>query len=297
MKKLLAVFLAFSAALCLSAAGTAAENGDPSMGTYYRMKVTPEKVLAGDTVMIDIELTNNTGEDFLSQVMLCDPDGNCVDDFDGEILKAGGSLSWSGFWTVKEEQLKVRKICYTAEYRYRDRNGEEQDACRTVQKMILPDPKRTPEPTPEPSPEPTSRPEDRPKVILYSVLKEKKENGSTGIGLCCIDTDGELWSAEPAEEVPDKDILQVLAERRGMKSRGKITGSRYGGKYVDADRMKAMAVMVDTVPAAIETPEKTGADIGENAVYALKYDPDGNPEAVLLGTSGDTRAPRRCTGL
>ena len=296
MKKLLAVLLILAAALCVSAACTAEKKRDPSMGTYYTMKVTPDKVLAGDTVMVDIVLENNTGEDFLSPVTLCDPDGNCVEDFDGEIVKAGGKLSWSGFWTVTEEQLKARKICYTAVYRYRDRDGEEQEARRIVQKMILPDSKRTPEPTPVPTPEPTPRPEDRPKVILYSVLKEKTEDGSTGISLCCIDADGELWSLEAADAEGNGEILQLLRERRGMKSEGKITGSKYGGKYVDRERIRELAVMADCVPAAAETPEKTGAGIGENAVYALKYDPDGNPEAVLLGMSGDAVFENRDPG-
>ena len=128
---------------------------------------------------------------------------------------------------------------------------------------------------------------DGQRVILYSVLKEKTEDGSTGISLCCIDADGELWSLEAADAEEDEEILQLLQERRGMKSEGKITGSKYGGKYVDRERIKELAVMAETVEKAAGVPEETGAGIGEYSVYAVQYDPDGNPEPVLLGVSGD----------
>lgn len=128
---------------------------------------------------------------------------------------------------------------------------------------------------------------DSQRVILYSVLKEKTEDGNIHTSLCCIDAEGELWSLESADAEENEDILQLLRERRGMKSEGTITGSKYDGKYVDRERIREMAVMADTAEAAAGVPEETGADIGEYAVYAVKYDPDGNPEPVLLGISGD----------
>lgn len=148
----------------------------------------------------------------------------------------------------------------------------------------------------EPEPDPAPVQEERPNVILYSVLKEKAEDGTIRVSFCCIDASGGLWNAEKTEAETNEEILRAMAERRGMEAKGSIIGRRYDGKYVDANRMKELAIMADTVASSIEMPEKTGAGIGENAVYALKYDLDDNPEPVLLGMSGDAVFENRDPG-
>ena len=282
-KRLMILFLIFALVLCVSAPCLAASNWDGSQGTNVKMQVTPNHVLAGDAVMVDITLTNNTKEAFLSPITLYDPDGNPVDDFDGTILQPGESVSWSGFWIVTEEQLKDFGIRYFAAYRYRDREGQEKDVSKMLRKNIFPETKRILKTTPVPAPTPTPRPEDRPRVIMYSVLKEKED--SETFSVCCIDAEGKCWTARNVSAEQEDDILQILLERRDMKS-DSLLYTTENGKDVLEERFKDLAVMADLVENATGSPAPTGADIGEEAVYALKYDGDSRPEPVLLGVCG-----------
>ena len=284
MKRFCIAFLTVLAlVLCIASACFAASNWDPSQGTRDKVKVIPDRVQEGDIAMVYITLTNHTEEALLSPIQLYDPDGNLIGDFDGAILQPGESVSWSEIRTVTEAQMKDRAIRFTAVYRYRDKEGAEKEVRKTLRGNIYPDTKRTPEPTPTSTPEPTPRPEDRPRVFLYSVLKEEPD--STSISVCCIDEAGDLWSADMADA--EEDILQLLWERRGMKQ-----DSNLKMRDVDLSNMKDakisdLAGMAQVVTEGRGSPEATGAGIGENAIYALQYDTEGNPTPVLLGVNGD----------
>lgn len=134
---------------------------------------------------------------------------------------------------------------------------------------------------PEDTPAPT--PEERPRVIMYSVLKEEPDGDTFSI--CCIDRDGKIWTTRNVSAEQEDDILRILLERRDMKP-DSLLYSTENGKDVLESRFKDLAVMADLVEKANGSPEPTGADTGEEAVYALKYDGDGNPEPVLLGMCG-----------
>jgi len=131
------------------------------------------------------------------------------------------------------------------------------------------------------SPELTLRPEDRPRIILYCLLKEKAD--SETVSVCCIDREGTIWTAEDVSS--GEDILQMLMERRDMKS-GSLLHSLGGGKDATAERFRELAVMADVVKEAYGEPVPTGADTGEEAVWALRTDADGKPDPVLLGVCG-----------
>ncbi len=282
-KRLIALFLVSAMILCASAPGFAYSNWDGTQGTYVKMTITPNRVLVGDAVMVDITLTNNTKEPFLTPITLYDPDGNPVDDFDGEILQPGESVSWSGFWTVTEEQLKDFGIRYYAAYGYVDKEGEKQEVRKMLREHIFQDAKRILKTTPVPTAAPTPRPEDRPRVIMYSVVKEKADSDTFSV--CCIDAEGKIWTARKVSADQEGDLLPMLLERRDMKSNS-LLYSTENGKDLLEERFRDLAMMADLVEKANGNPAPTGADTGVESVYALKYDVDGNPEPVLLGVCG-----------
>ena len=58
------------------------------------------------------------------------------------------------------------------------------------------------------------RPENRPRIIMYAILKEKP--GSETFSVCCIDEEGDIWTARNVPAEQEGDILQMLRERRDM---------------------------------------------------------------------------------
>ena len=127
------------------------------------------------------------------------------------------------------------------------------------------------------------RPEDRPRIIMYAILKEKP--GSETFSVCCIDEEGDIWTARNVPAEQEGDILQLLPERRDMKADSLLYNVE-NGKDVLEDRFKDLAAMADLVEKANGDAVPTGADTGEEWVYALKFDADGNPEPILLGVCG-----------
>ena len=132
---------------------------------------------------------------------------------------------------------------------------------------------------------PVPRTEDHARVIMYSIVKEKADSDTFSIS--CIDRDGKLWTARNVSAEQEDEILRILQERRDMKP-DSLLYSTENGKDVLEDRFKDLAAMADLVKKANGSPAPTGADTGEERVYALKYDGDGHPEPVLLGACGST---------
>ena len=127
------------------------------------------------------------------------------------------------------------------------------------------------------------RPENRPRIIMYAILKEKP--GSETFSVCCIDEEGDIWTARNVPAEQEGDILQMLRERRDMKADSLLYNVE-NGKDALEDRFKDLAAMADLVEKANGDAVPTGADTGEERVYALKFDEDGNPEPILLGVCG-----------
>lgn len=130
---------------------------------------------------------------------------------------------------------------------------------------------------------PASRPQDCPRIIMYSILKENPD--SETFSVCCIDAAGKIWTVRDVPAEQEGDLLQLLAERSDMKSDSLLYNVE-NGKDVLEDRFKDLATMADLVEKANGDAVPTGADTGEERVYALKFDADGNPEPVLLGVCG-----------
>lgn len=295
MKKMLIVLLL--ALLILCCAGVTCAEGEPRKGetkvsmTFFGTGNNPPAVQAGDKLLLTIRIENTSGEEFDSPMYLFDPAHEAVPDFPNVRLKAGESVEWSGNWTVTEEQIRTKKLTYRIQYRYLDENGESKRIAKNFTKKLTlkgeASSEPAPEATPEPTPEPTPRPEDRPQVFLYSVTRPNPGNGT--ISVACIDKAGDLWFAEKADvEYPfrEKEILQLLRERRGMVLKTNLIAGILRDVSRDKEWFRGLAVMAEIVPKADGTPVKTGVDVDQEAVYALRTDTDGNPESVLLGVSG-----------
>ena len=129
----------------------------------------------------------------------------------------------------------------------------------------------------------TSGAKDNPRVIMYAIRKEKPD--SETFNVCLIDEEGDIWFSRDDLTEQEGDLLQLLAERRDMKSDSLLYNVE-NGRDVREDRFKDLAAMADLVEKANGDAVPTGADTDEERVYALKYDADGNPEPVLLGVCG-----------
>ena len=298
MKKALGALLFILLALaCVTAACGEEKSATELVG--IRMDLSPTKVQAGDEISVTIRVTNLSDADFTDKLRLFDPDGEQIQDFPRPVLKVGESVEWTGTWKVTEEQAEIGKINYSVYFVYKGEDGQDHKKIVHFYKRIRvaggsaadtqkePDARPTAEPTPEPDPEPTPRPEDRPRIILYSTLKPNPDNGK--IGLCCIDAAGDLWCAEEADlQAPysEEEILQVLLERRGMKLADNLDGRRPGSLSPVGDWLRDLAEMAEETRPGNGNPVSTGADTGENAIYAVKYGTEGKPEPVLLGVCG-----------
>ena len=282
MKKYFAVLLLL--ALVLFAAAAAAE-----AQVKISMDLVPNRVSAGDEIRVTIGIKNVVGYEIPLQ--LYDPSDRQIEAFGSPAFLADGETqSWSGTWTVTEDQVEKGKISYIVRYKFKDESGEWVQKAVHFSKRIaaaVKEPEATPEPSPEPTPEPTPDPSALADVMLYSVLRPNPGDGT--VSVACIDADGIFWSAETADigyPFTTADILEMLRTRRGMTEEEHLAGTTYSGTELDKEFFRSLHVMASVVPLQEGSPRKTGIDVLELSVYALRNDPDGNPEPVLLGMSG-----------
>ena len=283
--------------LCGAAAACAETQEARKYDVKITMEITPERqylnkflVYYGEKLGIKITVENTSGEDFQGQMELYDPEGKIVEDFPNPVLKAGERVEWSGTRVVTEEKGRNARITYTIRYSCLENEHLKQKTLHFskdifVSSRTTPTPMPTPAPTPDPTP---VRPEDLPRLIAYSVTKEDAD--SETVGLCCLDEDGFFWSVKEVEldePVRQEDVLRLLLERRGMKLSDMLSDWDEDEQEAD-ERIRGLMAMAQVVEKAEGSLESTGQDIGENAVYAVKYDLDGNPEPVLLGVCGDS---------
>lgn len=295
MKKrfLIPMLLVMILALGLSAAGAETGAGDKYM--KVTMQFSTKQVEAGDTIHVEIGLTNLTGDE--TPVMLYDPGKKLIAEFGKPVLKDGEGISWAGDWTVTEKQVEEGRITFAVKYCAKNENGETVSHIKNFSKKIVskaaesagPSAEPTPEPTPEPTAAPTAAPEIRGDVFLYGVYRPNPGMGWVAVG--ALDSAGDLWIAEKAD-VPwpatTERIMEMLKERRGMKLMYNVLGSRCDGFIMDKEWLRDMKIMAETVPAQEGQPKKTGIDIREQAVYAMRPGENNKPESVLLGMGGSS---------
>ncbi len=117
MRHALKTFIGILMALCLlicSVAGS--EAVDP---IQVSIEATGTEMSAPGEIQVTLRVTNTTQEDFASPISLYDPSGALVESFgeQGQVsLKADGFYSWSGVYTVTQEELEAGKAVYQIRY-------------------------------------------------------------------------------------------------------------------------------------------------------------------------------------
>ena len=226
-------------------------------------------VKAGDTVQVALKVKNTSGADYASGIYLYDPAGKSAGKL--PLLKNGESAEWSGEWTVTEEQAQTGKVVCRIRFRYFDENGEVQQVVKVLSKRIDVARKKAVKYAP---------------VFIYCIQDNSHSDGKTCV--FCIDEDGIVWRTAEADLKPgytEEDLMQLIQERRDMTRRIETLASAAYGMY-SKDELKELAEWAASVPAAEGTPEETGVNTDETAIYALKNGEDGHTESILLGMSG-----------
>ena len=274
MKKTLIGLLLALVVLC-GAAAACAEGEAKRDQLEIGMKISgltnnSATVEAGDTVQVEIRVRNTSGADLASKMYLFDPAKERVGEF--PLLKDGESTEWTGDLTITEEMVKAGKFTYRLQFSYFDENGEKARAAKNLNmKINAAGQKAAAEYAP---------------VFLYCVQDKRETDGK--IGVYCIDEAGMIWRTGEADLKPDyseEDLIQLLQERRGMTRRTETLESPGYGMH-SKEWIKEQAQRAASIPAAEGTPEETGVNTDETAVYALKNNKDGSTESVLLGMSG-----------
>ncbi|MBR2661552.1 MAG: hypothetical protein IKE15_09145 [Clostridia bacterium] len=282
MKKRMLILAAVLLAICILL-GFAGAEAPAKRDLILQLVFSSRNVQAGETVQVYFSATNASGKDFPGAMTLEDPKGKKIKDFGAPVLKSGTYAYWFGSWTVTEKDLEAGKITFTVRYSVEDENGEIVKKVTHVSRGIsAAQPEASPEPTPEP------KPEDFDDVILYGVYRPNPSTGWVAVG--CIDAGGTLWLAERAD-VPwparDKDVREMLRTRRGMKSYGSLVGTEADGTLMnDAWFSSVVPDMISAIPQSEGKPRKTGIDVGQEGVWALRKNESGEEESVLLGMAG-----------
>ena len=272
MKKILTALMLALVILCCTvcAEGEAKRDQLEISMEMSGFRNTDKTVEAGDTVHVEIRVKNTSGADFASKMFLFDPAKERVGEF--PLLKDGESAEWTGDLTITEEMVKAGKVTYRLQFWFFDENGEKARAIKKLNKKINIAGQRA---AAEYAP-----------VFLYCVQDKSEKDGK--IGVYCIDEAGIIWRTGEADLKPDyseEDLMQLLQERRGMTRRTETLLSTAYGVHTE-EWIKELAQRAASIPAAKGTPEETGANTDETAVYALENKKDGSTESVLLGMSG-----------
>ena len=278
MKKRI-ILLAAILLLVLAGAGFSCAEAPAQRDLEIRMQLSERELRVGDTIRVDITITNTSDRDLPEAMTLWDPRGIQISDFGDPVLKSGDAVAWSGEWTATEEDLKTGMIIFTVRYTVTDESGESRaKAIRFSRKIVALQPEATPEPGPA----------DYDDVLLYGVYRPNPGTGWVAVG--CVDRGGNVWLAEKADvnwPARDEDIREMLRTRRGMKMYQNLIGDTVDGTLMnDAWFFTDIPDMVDAVPQPAEKPRKTGIDVGQEAVYGLRKNGSEEEESVLLGMAG-----------
>lgn len=278
MKKRLTVLAAILLVL-LVWAGCACAGKGKTEDLEISVAFSEVEVRAGDSVRVKISLTNISGKDFAEGMKLYDPAGLRIRRFGEPVLKNGETVTWTGRWTILQKNIEEAKVTYIVEFGVENADGEIMKKRVNLRQSITP---LEPEPTPEPGPE------DFDDVVLYGVYRPNPGTGTVAVG--CVDSGGNVWLAEQAD-VPwpaaDEDIRDMLRIRRGMKKHSNLIGDEADGTLMNGAWFSTdVPGMLAAVPQPEEKPRKTGIDVGQEGVWGLRKNENGEEESVLLGMAG-----------
>lgn len=121
--------------------------------------------------------------------------------------------------------------------------------------------------------------EASPRPILYTYYLQM--GWGDRLEIAYLDSDGNLWALDGYESTlhwpyKTEEQLQFLAEN-SFENIGRL-------KFDDLFDLKSL---VNAVQESDEPSYPAACDAGTEETYAVRYDRDGNAEAILLGMSGD----------
>ena len=121
---------------------------------------------------------------------------------------------------------------------------------------------------------------ERPSIILYTAYRQVGWGDAVQIG--AIDIDGGLWTARGYDSELKwpygwENQIAYLQTSDFLTEAGKLTN----------DDLFALKSLVCSVSAPEGKPSGWMCDAGTESSYALRYDREGNAEAILLGMTGD----------
>lgn len=120
MKKRILVLVTLVALLVLGLTGAAMAAEDP---IKLEMELSATRFSGPAEVNVTISVTNTTEEDMPGPMALYYPTGKMIQDFGTPTLSAGQTLTWTGPWTVTEEQIKAGKVIFAVQYSYLAEDG------------------------------------------------------------------------------------------------------------------------------------------------------------------------------
>ncbi len=120
MKKRILILVAMVALLVLGLTGTAMAAADP---IKLEMDLSNTRFSGPAEVTVTITVTNTTNEDMPGPLALYYPTGKMITEFGTPTLAAAQSKTWTGTWTVTEEQIKAGKVIFAVQYSYLAEDG------------------------------------------------------------------------------------------------------------------------------------------------------------------------------
>ena len=120
MTKRILVLAALVALLVLGLAGTALAAEDPIVLT---MDLSATRFSGPAEVTVTIRVTNTSDADMPGPLALYTPEGAYIEEFGTPTLAAGQSKTWTGTWTVTEQQIKDGRVTFGTQYYVSDGAG------------------------------------------------------------------------------------------------------------------------------------------------------------------------------
>lgn len=120
MKKRILVLVALVALVVLGLTGAAMAAEEP---ISMKMDLSATRFSGPAEVTVTINVANTTDEDMPGPLALYYPNGKMISEFGTPTLAAGQSKTWTGTWTVTEEQIKAGKVLFAVQYSYLAEDG------------------------------------------------------------------------------------------------------------------------------------------------------------------------------
>lgn len=89
----------------------------------YTMELSTNRFTGPADITVTIKVTNDTDTDMPGPVALYYPDGTMVQEFGSPTLAAGQTQSWTGTWSVTQEQLDEGRIVFALRWYTYDEEG------------------------------------------------------------------------------------------------------------------------------------------------------------------------------